>query len=77
MEIKGQVLSWREKIQLQGFQRCNAPLHLKKVLGLAKSHMKKEGGGKAEPEAAPGLVDWIPFTISAMSRSRKCSQRIS
>lgn len=69
MEVKGQVLSWHEKIQLQGFQRLSAHLHLKKVLGQAKSHVEKEGGGKAEPEAAPGLVDWSPFTISATSRS--------
>lgn len=76
MEIKGWVLSWH-KIQLQSFQRHSAHLHLKKVLVLAKSCVKKEGGGKAEPEAAPGLVGWIPFTISATSHGRKYFQRMS
>ena len=44
MEIKGQVLSWHEKIQPQSFQRCSGHLHLEKLLGLAKSCVKKEGG---------------------------------
>lgn len=77
MEIKGRVLSWHETIRLRSFQRRSAHLRLKKVLGLAKSCVKTEGGGEAELEAAPGLVGWMPLTISVTNCSRKYSQRMS
>lgn len=53
MEIKGGILGCQEKIRLQRFQRRSARLHLKKVLGPAKSHVKRKEQGRLCQQLLP------------------------